>query len=219
MLSVETRPPTFDWRDMTFGGPVEARLPVKEFNGIAVVGKAPGSVEVIDGVPFSGKSGDLLHKILAHAGIESDAILLANAFRYQPAWTVGEDGRRRDNDESLFFTDERTHGNDKLPPYQNRWVLAGPDDDVRELWRTLRRIRPKVVIACGAIATWALTGRDQISSAAGTFLETACVDAPVMATYHPAYALRRDAEDVAQRIVEDFVKARLRAEEIAAAAA
>ncbi len=209
----------FDWRDDTFGGPVEALMPVKPFNGIAVVGKAPGSTEVITGVPFAGRSGKLLDKILAGAGIDREAIILANPFRYQPAWTVGEDGKRRENDESLFFTDEPLLANDRLPAYQNRRLRKGPDEDVRILWRLLQKEKPAVIIACGAIAIWSLTGRDQVGNLSGTFLETACVKAPVMATYHPAYALRRDDDDAAMKIMDDFVTARKRAEEMMAARA
>ena len=204
------------WLDSTFGGPVKPCLPADPFNGIAVVGKAPGSVEAITGIPFAGKSGRLLDKILDLSGIVRAQTLLVNVFEMQPAWTATEEGRRVENDVSLFFTAQPELGNTRLASFQGMHVLTGPDENVRDLWRVLRKYQPRVIIACGGVALWALTGKDRIGDVRGSFLTTDCVTAPVMATYHPAYALHKEDESIAVRIRDDFITARERAETMAA---
>jgi DNA polymerase len=73
--------------------PASAKLPKVEYdfpaagetsNGIVLVGEAPGAEEARLGRPFVGRSGQLLDKSLAQAGIERKQCLVANAFRFQP---------------------------------------------------------------------------------------------------------------------------------------
>ncbi len=48
------------------------------------VGEAPGRDEDIQGVPFVGRSGQLLNKILEAAGIERDDVYIANIIKCRP---------------------------------------------------------------------------------------------------------------------------------------
>jgi uracil-DNA glycosylase len=195
------------WLSKTLGGPVEPVMPT-DWNGLAVVGEAPGATEVAYGVPFCGNSGRLLKKILDSAGIDKTRTALINVFSMQPVWSVDGEGKRRNNDISHFFTTDPYAGNERLKQYQGKYVLQGPDEDVRNLWRTLRLWKPKVIIACGSIASWALTGEDRIGDNPGRLAETKAVAAPVIVTYHPAYALHRNDEKAAALIAQHFAKAR-----------
>ena len=65
-------------------GPIAYQLPVLPFNGLAIVGEAPGADEVKQGQPFVGRSGQLLNELLEEAGIARAHTLIANVFRYQP---------------------------------------------------------------------------------------------------------------------------------------
>ncbi len=58
--------------------------PQAPWNGILVVGEAPGAEEVKQNLPFVGRSGQLLDKALAEAGIIRAACFVANVFRLQP---------------------------------------------------------------------------------------------------------------------------------------
>jgi len=51
---------------------------------IVVVGEAPGRHEVKSGIPFIGKSGQLLDKILAHNGIKRDDVYITNTVICRP---------------------------------------------------------------------------------------------------------------------------------------
>ena len=70
-----------------------SRLPIVNYdfpasrgawNGLVLVGEAPGKDEVRLGHPFVGRSGQLLNEILAEAGIDRARSLVANVFRFQP---------------------------------------------------------------------------------------------------------------------------------------
>lgn len=196
-----------NWLSKTLGGPVDPVMP-STWNGLVIVGEAPGATEVAYGVPFCGRSGRLLEKILASAGIDKSQTALINVFRMQPIWSVDGEGKKRNNDVSHFFTTDPLAGNDRLAQYQSKYVLQGPDEDIRDLWRFLRSCRPKVIVACGSVASWALTGEDRIGDGAGRVTTTKAVDAPVIVTYHPAFALHRNDERAASLIAQHFAKAR-----------
>src|ERR1700722_11400307 len=63
---------------------VDYDFPAGKSNGIVLVGEAPGAEEVKQGRPFVGRSGQLLDKILARAGIERKECLVANVFGFRP---------------------------------------------------------------------------------------------------------------------------------------
>ncbi len=201
-----------NWLDKTLGGPVEPFMP-PFWNGIVIVGEAPGAAEIAHGVPFCGPSGRLLTKILDSVGLNKTETALVNTFRMQPTWSINAEGKKRNNDISHFFTTDPHDGNDRLPLYHSKNVLKGPDEDVREMWRFLRQERPKVIVACGAIASWALTGTDTVGETAGRVAETKAIDAPVIVTFHPAYALHRQDEKAAALIAQHFAKAKKMLEE------
>lgn len=54
-----------------------------------IVGEAPGAVETRTGIPFSGPSGLLLDKVLAHHGIERDDIRFTNVAACHPPYRPG----------------------------------------------------------------------------------------------------------------------------------
>ena len=57
-------------------GPVDARL--------LVVGEAPGAKEDETGVPFVGRSGQLLDRLLAEAGMPRDQVAVLNTVKCRP---------------------------------------------------------------------------------------------------------------------------------------
>ncbi len=177
------------------GGPVECQVPARQFNGLAVVGEAPGSEEVRRGVPFLGAGGHRLDAALAKAGVDRSSCLVANVFRHRPA-----DGRVV----TFFPSDDlvRAHGiqvNRRLPRYMEGRIAVPYDEDVRILWRVLRSWRPRVVLALGNTALWALSFKHGgITRLAGTIQPDRVVPGtPVLATYHPDYVGRNVARNSA----------------------
>lgn len=52
--------------------------------GIAIVGEAPGAEEEKLGIPFVGRSGKLLNKMLKEAGIDREKCYITNVIKYRP---------------------------------------------------------------------------------------------------------------------------------------
>src|SRR5580698_9593860 len=75
------------------------------WNGIALIGEAPGAEEVRLGHPFVGRSGQLLDKMLEKTGIDRKKCFVGNAFRFQPP------GNKVDH----FFISRRAAANGNLP--------------------------------------------------------------------------------------------------------
>lgn len=67
--------------------------PSKPFNGIMIIGEAPGREEVVRDAPFQGRSGELLDAMLSAAGIEREATWITNTLLgYPPKKPQGAKG-------------------------------------------------------------------------------------------------------------------------------
>lgn len=197
------------WDGLTIGGPVPPLFPKQKSNGILIVGKAPGTAEAAHGEPFTGPSGRLLDKILDRCNIVRNETTFTNAFRMQPAWTTNAEGKKTNNDVSLFFTPDISQGNARLPPFNNMFVKTGPDTHIRDLWKLARQMRPRLIIGLGKIAAWALTGEATIQGRTGMPLLNEPItlnhgNPPIFLTNHPAYALHKNSEAIGLQIAADI---------------
>jgi uracil-DNA glycosylase len=169
---------------------VPPQLPTLPFNGIALVGEAPGEQEVEQGRPFCGPSGHLLDVLLAEVGIEREACYVTNVFKERP----------EGNNVGQFFigrAEAKATGSGSnysvYSPYG--FLRVGYETHIAGLASELFSIRPRVIVALGATALWALTGLNGISAYRGSRLS--CRDgfgpagALVLPTYHPAAILRQ----------------------------
>lgn len=133
---------------------------------IAFVGEQPGDQEDMQGRPFVGPAGQLLSRALRDAGIDRDRAYLTNAVKH---FTFALRGKRRIH---------QTPGAGGVA--HHRWWLE----------RELAFVAPRLVVALGATAVLALSGRSvPITRARGpaTF-----GDKPYrgFVTVHPSYLLR-----------------------------
>jgi len=162
--------------------------------GVVIVGEAPGAEEVRQGKPFVGRSGKLLDENLHAAGIERNQCLVANVFRYQPPG----------NKVGHFFASRRKAAATGLK-LAEKWGPFGTSDyclaeyagELDHLAATLRKLKPRVVIALGRTPLWALTGLSGIVKLRGQFVPCRLAEGvQIMPTYHPSYILRGRWEDV-----------------------
>lgn len=133
---------------------------------IAFVGEQPGDQEDLQGRPFVGPAGQLLSRALREAGIDRDRAYLTNAVKH---FKFEQRGKRRIHQKP---------GAGEVAHY--RWWLE----------RELAFVAPRLVVALGATAVLALSGRQvPITRARGpaTF-----DDKPYrgFVTVHPSYLLR-----------------------------
>lgn len=185
-------------------GPISHREP-SNWNGIAIVGEAPGRQEILNGEPFTGPAGDKLNVILERLSLVRSETLIINCFRHQPAWSVDARGKRRNNDIQRFFTLDETLGNKHLPTYRGRWLHDDLSSDLRSTWRVLKQMKPRAIALMGATALWGIAGQEGIRDNRGKLLDCEhWQDTQILATYHTAFGLHRKDESVFDAIESDL---------------
>ncbi len=133
-------------------------------HGIMLIGEAPGREEDVAGLPFVGRAGKLLDKMLAAIGLDRNTnVYITNVINWRPP-----DNRTPSPDEAASC----------LPFLRRHIELASPG----------------IIVLLGAVAARHVMGRsDGIMKLRGKWLEYYVNDrmVPVMPTLHPAYLLRR----------------------------
>lgn len=161
--------------------------PRTAWNGIMIVGEAPGAEEIKQGRPFVGRSGQLLDKALAAADIARAACYVANVFMHQPP------GNKVDH---FFLSRRAAHKagenlREDWGPLGGKYCRALFAPDVEHMRAAVLREKPRVLLAAGRTPLWALTGQEGITAAAGgEFPCRFAPDIPVIAVWHPSFILR-----------------------------
>jgi len=144
------------------------------------IGEAPGVDEDKQGEPFVGRAGQLLTRIIETMGLAREKVYIANILKCRPDTSPGSFGNR--------------------PPTPREMQTCRP-----YLVEQIDIIRPKVLVALGAVAVEGLLGtrgtmrelRGRWNSYNGT---------PLMITYHPAYLLRNQAPSEKRKVWEDMLQ-------------
>jgi uracil-DNA glycosylase len=136
---------------------------------IAFVGEQPGDQEDRAGKPFVGPAGKLLDRAMAEAGIERKQTYVTNAVKH---FKFEQRGKRR-------IHSKPTAGEVK----HYRWWLE----------KELDLVKPAVVVALGATAILALTGKTLSIKAHRGPIELA--GRRGFLTIHPSFLLRMPQED------------------------
>jgi len=147
---------------------------------VMFVGEAPGADEDAQGEPFVGRAGQLLTKIIKAMGFARGDVYIANILKCRPDVPAGSFGNR--------------------PPTPREMQTCRP-----YLMEQIDIIRPKVIVALGAVAVEGLLGtrapmrevRGRWDSFNGT---------PLMITYHPAYLLRNQSPSEKRKVWEDMMQ-------------
>jgi uracil-DNA glycosylase len=110
---------------------------------IAIIGQAPGAVEIATGKPFSGRSGAELRRWLAEAGIDEDHL------PYRTAITK-------------CFPGKSSTGSGDRRPSPAEVAMCAP-----WLREELALLRPRVILLVGGLAIDRMWGRVPLESAVG----------------------------------------------------
>ena len=142
---------------------------------LMIVGEQPGDMEDLHGKPFIGPAGQLFDKVAQAAALDRRKAYVTNAvkhFKFKPQ------GRRRIHQRPN--TAEINHC---------KWWLDAE----------LAQVSPKLILAMGATAAQALTGKGTSLMSRRGRVETTPTGQPVFITIHPSYVLRQpDPEARAQ---------------------
>jgi len=143
------------------------------------VGEAPGADEDLQGEPFVGKAGQLLTKIIAAMGYAREEVFIGNVLKCRPDMPANESGNRKPRPDEMAT----------CLPY---------------LAEQIEIIQPKVLVALGATAMQGLTGATEpMNQLRGRWHQFKGI--PLMATYHPAYLLRNQANSEKRKVWEDML--------------
>lgn len=131
------------------------------------VGEGPGVEEDKTGIPFVGRSGQLLDKMIIAMGLNRQTVYIGNVVKLRAAERDPDTGRLRDR-----------------PPTPEEVALNIP-----WLHKQIEIIRPQVIVTLGAPALKYLSDKtDGISRLRGTWLTYRGI--ALMPTYHPSFLLR-----------------------------
>lgn len=157
---------------------------------IIFYGSNPGRQENITGIPFTGMSGEKFIEMLESVGFDKSEYLLSNVVRCYPT----EDGEeyRIPNDTEM------------------KACLINTSAEIAY-------VKPRVIVALGAIAAKALTGKTKsethINILRGKIFPcTVFSSIPVVVTYNPAsiiYATNRESKfskEIEVKMYEDLIK-------------
>lgn len=127
---------------------------------IMLVGENPGKNEDKKGIPFIGKSGELLDKILKETGLNRDDIYITNAVK-------------------CFTHNEETKPTKKEINCCKKYLFS-----------EIKKVQPIVIGALGATAMELLLYRTKISKFKNNVFMNEQFKIKVVPTYHPAHVLR-----------------------------
>jgi DNA polymerase len=147
---------------------------------ILFCGEAPGADEEIQGIPFVGRAGQLLTKIILAMGLTREEVYITNIMNWRPE-TAAEQGNR--------------------PPTQEEMEHCLP-----YLRAQLAIIQPRVIVALGATAVNGLLGYDgqrRITLCRGQWYFFQNI--PLMITFHPSYLLRNQNRATKRLVWEDML--------------
>jgi len=134
---------------------------------LLIIGEAPGPQENIQGIPFVGRAGQLLDKILQAAEFdpEKDVYITNSVFRMPPG--EGDKEFRKPTNEEI--------------EYYRPYVLE-----------IIRLINPLIMLLTGNVACYSLLGKSGITTLRGQWTQR---DGRwIMPIFHPSYLLRNPSK-------------------------
>lgn len=165
---------------------------------ILLVGEAPGEHEDNIGLPFVGPAGRELDRMLKQSGIDPKSVRKTNVFMDRPPGNKIEAFCVKRADVPKDYT---------LPPLsQGNYVRVDKLPELNRLRDEIEETAPKLTIALGNTACWALLRQTGIKKLRGSLFpcELSPASGRVLPTYHPAAILR----DWSLRVISvaDFIK-------------
>ncbi|MDD3594491.1 MAG: uracil-DNA glycosylase [Candidatus Gastranaerophilales bacterium] len=145
---------------------------------LMIIGEAPGKNEDERGLPFVGRSGQLLERLLANEGItRANDVYICNTVKCRPP-------------------------ENRVPTNEEKELCKGYLDAQISL------IKPEIILLCGATAVQSMLDvKKGITSIRGEFFDGP-FGAKMMPIFHPAYLLRyqSDKEGSPMRLMKDDIK-------------
>lgn len=141
---------------------------------LALVGEAWGKEEAATGKPFMGNAGRILNGLLAQVGIVRADCFITNCFNLQP----------KPSNDIKNLTGPRLTGIADMPALiPGKYIRAEFQSELTRLYNELAQVKPNLIVALGATASWALLRTTGIASIRGSVAQSAW--GKCLPTYHP----------------------------------
>lgn len=153
---------------------------------VFLVGEAWGEAEERSGIPFVGASGQLLDNLLREAGLSRSECYVSNLVNARPPY----------NDLERWIPkkveDRKAAAREGWPTLRGKVVHPLVQAGFESLLREIDLVKPRVIVALGGWALWALTGATGILKWRGSQIWTqdAGPRVKLIPTVHPAAVLR-----------------------------
>jgi DNA polymerase I-like protein with 3'-5' exonuclease and polymerase domains/uracil-DNA glycosylase len=171
---------------------------------IMIIGDAPTLPEVKFGHPFAGDGGEMLNLMLQKVGISRTECYLTTVIKTRVV--VVKNGREFDDPSALFAKTKK----EISPTHQlinGKWVKGELADALAALGEEINSIRPNVILACGNVALWALTGQWGVSDWRGSLERNELgYECKVIPTIHPAAVVKN--LDWRVIVIKDYERAK-----------
>jgi DNA polymerase len=147
---------------------------------IMFVGEAPGADEDEQGVPFVGRAGQLLTKMIEAMGLQRSDVFIGNVLKCRPNMPPGAPGNRKPTPREMAT----------CLPY---------------LVEQINIVQPRVLVALGLTAYEGLLGLTgtKMGDVRGRWTEFRGI--PLMPTYHPSYLLYNSNKAEKRKVWEDLM--------------
>lgn len=143
---------------------------------LMIVGETWGEAEEKSGLPFFGLSGITLNTLLHDAGILRSECYVTNVVNARPPH----------NDLTVWIPETKAKITGEMVEVRGRFVAPIVAEGMGMLHREIALVNPKVIIALGPLALWALTGNESIGKWRGSLLRSdSANDAVIIPTHHP----------------------------------
>ena len=158
-------------------------------SGLMIIAEAPGADEDQQNRPLVGRSGQLLNKLLAKAGIDRADVYTSNVVRCRPSDKFCSVCKTvvQDECDDGFCDLASVNWNRNPTPAEMKACWSYLDQEIQEQ-------QPKVILLLGNFALKQFTGNTSITTARGKLLQPKkgidLGSIKLIASLHPAYVMR-----------------------------
>jgi uracil-DNA glycosylase family 4 len=144
---------------------------------LMLIGESPGKDEDESGIPFVGKSGELLWDICKEVGFSREETWTTNVYKYRPP----------------------------LNQIKRIKEVCDPEEQIEKLWAEIRSINPACIIAIGATAFETITGLKGILKWRGSVVKSKDGAFKVIGTIHTSNLVRASWAEGGERKLYPYI--------------
>lgn len=168
---------------------------------IMIIGDFPTLWESKKGEPFLGRSGEILGKLVQQQGW-----ILNGTFRVYACPFVPPNDKHNQPDIDEWVKSRKTSPGEGWVQWQGKWISPEVNAGRTQLEALVKEVNPKLIITCGSLPLFLLTGNDGAIKWRGSRLSVPGVSCPIVPTLNPLSASKQ--EELYPILAADFTRAK-----------